>query len=252
MAFNGWLTRDWTQGELNAVVKNLGEENAIRVKDGEKFELVFPADKTSVGSAPTILVRKPNKHAILWRAFYEHDFPELVAKYPADFDFSKVEIPSAPREYGVIQFMPKRGILGDEMMLTGGVVPYKISYRWTSNMDTAIDHDFGRDRLDSAYVVRYRFGVEADEDMKNMSAREIAEKGINTLTFRERADAGRFWMWHKNIILDRKTITLCAGSRYSAGVVPYLLCRVDGVYVHWCYLGRANDDLRARRAVSVS
>jgi hypothetical protein len=249
--FNGWLTKDWTQGDLNAVVKNLGEERARRIQAGEKFELTFPADKTPVDSTPTIIVRKPNKHAILWRAFYEHDFSKLVAKYPADFDFSKVEIPSAPREYGVIQFMPRRGILSDEIVLTGGVVPYKISYRWGNNMDTAIDHDFGRDRLDSAYAVRYRFNVEADEDMKNMSAREIAEKEINTLTFRERAGAGRFWMWHKNIILDRRTFTLCAGSRSSGGRVPGLDWGGGGVVVDWRGLDDAGDCLRGRQAVSV-
>jgi len=30
-----WMTQDWTQGELNALVKNLGEENARRIQRGE-------------------------------------------------------------------------------------------------------------------------------------------------------------------------------------------------------------------------
>ncbi len=178
-----------------------------------------------------------------WEKFYRQIFGLTV-------DFSDVPIPKDPGGYTWPICVPPRSILGDEMALSGGKQQYKITRRYYPNMDTAIDHTFGRDALDESYIVRVRPFDEADEEMKNLSARTIQKQNINTLTFRERTLLQRFLLWKEKRILDKKTITLCAGSRFSVGDVPSSYWSGDGVDVDWCHLVNAVDNLRARRAVS--
>ncbi|OGZ33314.1 MAG: hypothetical protein A2174_01070 [Candidatus Portnoybacteria bacterium RBG_13_41_18] len=113
-----------------------------------------------------------------------------------------------------------------------------------------LDLSFGRDGWDYQYIVRIRDNEEADKDMKNISAIKIAEMKINTVAVKERLAIGRFLYWDRRLILDRRTWTLCTGSRCTGGVVPVVDFNDGEVSVGWCYPGDADDDLRARQAVS--
>jgi hypothetical protein len=101
------------------------------------------------------------------------------------------------------------------------------------------------------YVVLCKANIEADGDLKNTSANMVKDKGINTLTLKERLLVGRFHWWRDGIILDKDYITLCSGSRcFSVGDVPRLYWNGVRLFVYFNSPDASFDDLRPRRAVS--
>ena len=95
--------------------------------------------------------------------------------------------------------------------------------------------------------------VEADEDLKNKSAKDLEKEKIPCITLRERLQM-EIEHWDKTKTnLDIDNITLCAGSRFVDGFVPFVCRRRDGVV---CVFGPgsrgASPFLRARRAVSLN
>ena len=75
--------------------------------------------------------------------------------------------------------------------------------------------------------------VEADEENKNISANEADKKGIKGITLRERLLMELDYFKETGKHLDIDNFTICSGSRYSAGFVPGVYCRVVGVCVYW-------------------
>ena len=111
-----------------------------------------------------------------------------------------------------------------------------------------------RNPKDGSYWVRCKASVEADEKNKNLSADNLAQKGIKGLTLLERLLLELAYYLASGAHLDVTTITLCSGSRRSDGDVPRVRWGSGnrGVCVDWCGPGYCGDDLRARAAVSVS
>ena len=71
------------------------------------------------------------------------------------------------------------------------------------------------------YAIWVRDRQEADEELKNMSAETIKEKNITTETLLEREIHELKFFDETGKHLDEKNVTLCAGSRFSGGFVPY-------------------------------
>ena len=108
----------------------------------------------------------------------------------------------------------------------------------------------------SDYAILVRDRIEADEELKNISANDIKSKGFNTLTLEERLLLELFYHWKTGNHLDISNWTLCAASRCvdsdgSVGVpCVYWDPIYDKLFVYWSHPSFADGNLRARQAVS--
>ena len=117
---------------------------------------------------------------------------------------------------------------------------------WSWYDDAKLDADFP-----PVKSTRYfKKDVEADEDLKNLSADDLKEKGIEGITLRERILLELQYFKDTGKHLDIDNITLCSGSRYSDGLVPDVRLASGGnVRVGWYDSRGSRPYLRARRAV---
>ncbi|HEY4520430.1 MAG TPA: hypothetical protein VJJ72_01325 [Candidatus Paceibacterota bacterium] len=102
-----------------------------------------------------------------------------------------------------------------------------------------------------AYVIWLRDRVEADDELKKKSAKQLEEAGTNCNTLLERLLLELWFHWKTNGgHLDIENVTLCAGSRSSDGDVPLVGWDDGRLRVDWYHVDGRHDDLRARQAVS--
>jgi len=124
-------------------------------------------------------------------------------------------------------------------------------WKWIDkNLDEVVISD--RTPKNGLYAIRVHDRVEADEELKNLSANDIKAQKINTETLEERLmHELKFFMETKKH-LDVRNVTLCAASRYGDGDVPDVDWdeRYGRLRVNRFFPGGANNGLRARRAVS--
>lgn len=166
-------------------------------------------------------------------------------------DFADVSIPEADDNI-FPWFVCKPENFSTEMAYSGGKKQYP-KWKYTDKpLDDALNLSFGRDVFNHPYIIRLKPNWEADEDLKNLSANTIIKKQINTATLKERLLLGDFLYWKYKKHLDVVNVTLCTGSRYSGGSVPYVDWdeRFDEMEVDWYDSGVANGVLRSRQAVS--
>ena len=117
--------------------------------------------------------------------------------------------------------------------------------RWTDkNMDEIVTSD--RDTK-KAYTIKFKSNVEADEELKNLSANDL--RGRKTITLLERILLELDYFKRTGEHLDVENITLCAGSRDTVGFVPRCHWLDGKFYVYWLCLGYSGSSLRARVAV---
>jgi hypothetical protein len=123
-------------------------------------------------------------------------------------------------------------------------------WRWTNRcLDNEVVKN-ERDAKNGAYAIWVKDEVEADEELKNLSANDIKGKNITTETLAERLIHELEYFDETGNHLDIKNITLCAGSRYGDGGVPYVDWGDDEVRVDWFVAGHAGGRLRSRQVVS--
>ena len=175
-----------------------------------------------------------------WREFYKDVFGW-------DKDFSNLQIP------------PEREGFGWLIIVAEGLTLNRVfdkctkrmkAWRWADNLDRAVPKNDREAKTDYAIWVRDR--VEADEELKNLSANQLTEKGILGITLLERLILELFYFWNtRGKHLDRKNVTLCAGSRRSGGHVPGVHWRSnDRLRVAWGHPVDSAGGLRARAVVS--
>jgi len=166
-------------------------------------------------------------------------------------DFAGVPIPEADDDdFSWFVCIPEN--FSTERAYSGGKQLYN-KQKWTNEaLDDILDLSFGRDSQKESYIVRFRANWEADESLKNLSAKAIAEKQINTSTLKERLLLGDFLYWKHKKHLDTENCTLCAGSRYSDGNVPslYWSFYFRKLRVNWDHANFAGFTRCARKVVS--
>ncbi len=177
-----------------------------------------------------------------WKNFYKKFFG-------IDADFSSVRVPE--RNYGFDRLI----------VVAQGLTPNRV-FQACKDKDYFPCWHYGRDlnketrgRNDREptqhYAVWIRGRVEADEELKDLSAETLKERGIQGITLLERL-IFEFKHWDETggHLDDHQSVTLCSGSRHSDGSVPY---------VHWLAgkfkVGRYNPrnasfDVRTRAVVS--
>jgi len=122
-------------------------------------------------------------------------------------------------------------------------------WKWTDDdLDKIVQSE--RTAKDGTYAVWFRDVVEADEELKNLSANDLKEKGIPGITLEERLLMELKYFKETGNHLDIKSWTLCSGSRGSGGRVPGVGWGSGGLRVGWYHPDGAYDCLRSRRAVS--
>jgi len=122
------------------------------------------------------------------------------------------------------------------------------TWKYTNkDLDEVIISD--RTPAKGAYAIWLRDRIEADEEMKNISANQIKQQQIITCTLEERILYELKYFKETNQHLDVQKITLCAGSRNQSGVVPNVRWYGSKMFVGWYNPDDQDDLLRARAAV---
>ena len=157
-----------------------------------------------------------------WERFYLHHF-DLI------YDFASLTVPVSPGDGWKLLIIA-------ETRLEDLYAACKKSFPcwlWTDgNVDSIVTWN-ERDSKNGPYGIWIKDNVEADEELKNLSATDIKEKGLATETLAERLIHELKFFTETGGHLDMKNVTLCAGSRDSFGAVPGVCCRDGEMRVLW-------------------
>lgn len=171
-----------------------------------------------------------------WQEFYQDVFG-------LEFDFSEITIPDKKSGFD-------RLIIVAPGMTTMNLFNKcsELFNAWTYT-DKSLDEVIQSDRTakNGAYAIWLRDRIEADEEMKNISANLINQQKI--ITLEERLLYELKFYKETGQHLDVSSITLCAGSRYDDGNVPSVNWGGDELEVYCYDPAHQGGNLRARVAV---
>jgi len=149
------------------------------------------------------------------------------------------------------------------LIIAEGMTPQKLydkcaelfpSWKWTESSlnEIVISDRVAKSGVYGAYAIWVRDRVEADEELKNLSANQLKERNISGITLEERLVYELKYFKETGKHLDIQNVTLCSGSRYRDGLVPYVYLDSDDrrVRVDWTFPDIARVSLRSRQAVS--
>lgn len=190
------------------------------------------------------------------QAFLEHRNPFEVVDYITDWqnfysglgidceELSGVIIPDDPggfsRELIMAEVTPQ-----SSYDLCAELFPCQ---QWPDeNLDKIVISD--RDTKNGPYAIRFRDRVEADKELKKLSAGDLKERKISGITLEERLIYELKHFKETGEHLDIDNSTLCAGSRSSRGFVPQVRWSVDVLSVRWVRPDSHFSVLRSRQAV---
>ena len=101
------------------------------------------------------------------------------------------------------------------------------------------------------YAICVRDRIEADEELKNLSADNLDSKKMKGETLLERMLHELKYFLETGKHLDLENWTLCNGSRSSIGDVPGAYWRSGHFRVDWYYRDYRNPNLRSREVVTL-
>jgi hypothetical protein len=120
-------------------------------------------------------------------------------------------------------------------------------WSWTGNGIGEIAAFNERDARNGPYAIWVMDSVEGDEELKNLSANEVKERGVATETLAERLIHELKFFTETGGHLDMKNVTLCTGSRDPSGVVPGVCWRDGEMSIIWSLPYYRSDTLRSRQ-----
>jgi hypothetical protein len=173
-----------------------------------------------------------------WREIYRRDF---------GIELGDVRIPERRSGFNRLIVVAKGLTIGQVFKVLGRRFS---TWSYYDDLDAMVTEN---ERTNTeAYAVWVKDVVEADEDLKNLSAREIRDRGLATMTLLERLAYELVYNVETGGHLDIDNFTLCAGSRNSDGHVPLVHWDPDDreLFVYWNDPGSARSSLRARAVVS--
>ena len=213
---------------LNSLPRDMtDDEEVLDRQTGAQWSL---AKKLAKGCISVTL----NFTIAAWQSFY-HDYLSL------DVDLFGRHPPHQPGFERVI-------------VIPQGLTPNKVVtamkkhfsvYTYVNDLDRDVPTN-ERDPKSGTYALRVRNRVEADEELKNLSANQIANLKLPTLTLLERLVYELKYYSETKSHLDVINITRCSGSRSSGGFVPYVLWHGGRLDVGWC----DTDDLTTAFALA--
>ena len=237
-----------TKHQITLTPEQIGEVLApiisvVMSMDSGRAQYWIGHKKKLAREARKILVGADGEDDVLqdWHSFYH----SLGIKC----DLSGVQIPDDPGGFDRV------------IIVTPGITPQTAldlcqknfkCWKWTDkNLNQITTSD--RTTKNGPYAIRIRNRVEADEELKNISANQLKEQRIPGITLEERLIYELKYFKETNKHLDLYNWTLCAGSRYGDGRVPSVSwdsC-YGGMIVDWDGAGSSPGSLRARQAVSI-
>ena len=175
-----------------------------------------------------------------WQDFFKR-------KFGRRFDLGGLYIPQKPAYPCRAIINPRDGLTNNDVFDAFTKTLDGKTWRYANDLNTVEDVIT---RPEGPHVVWVRDVIEADEEMANVSADQITERGINTVTFFDRQMDGLKVFDEGRGHLDIQNVTLCSGSRSSDGGVPGAGWLDGEFYVHAYRPGYSDSCLRARVAVS--
>lgn len=237
-------------------------DTALKISPGQMKEL----SSAIVGAVPTDL---PSSFAQYWigkkgdlntiienilrHPFYGKETLEIIGWqkfykkfFGIELDPSSIRIPEKQSGFDRLIIVPKGLTLNQ--VYDKCAENFSCS-RYADDLDKEVILN-DRDPNKGSYAIWVRDRIEADEELKNLSADDLEKKKIPGITFIERLLYELAYWAETGKHLDIQNWTLCAGSRGSGGAVPRVHWVGDGLRVHWSHSDDLSGLLRARAAVS--
>lgn len=176
-------------------------------------------------------------------------YDKLFGKRP---DFSALRIPKKPEGVGSIRLIVvAREILTwtDNRPLQGTQEALKRHFRCWQYVDdldreiTANDRNLNK----GSYAVWVRDVREADDDLKKLSADDLAEKGVPGIIVLERQLLEADYFFELGTHPDQENATLCPGSRDRDGRVPDANWGGGKFNIYYCGASLSYPCVRCRR-----
>ncbi|MEA1929524.1 MAG: hypothetical protein U9M92_01385 [Patescibacteria group bacterium] len=172
---------------------------------------------------------------------------QLFAEVDIQIDVDSVQIPDRRPGFDRLIVVPS-GLTLNRLV---EILRQKFTvWLWAEDLDSAVVNN---DRSNTqAYAIWVRDRIEADEELKNLSAVMLAKQGVRGQTLMERLLHEWVYFSRTRQHLDVKNVTLCSASRDSDGGVPRVYWGTGDrrLQVNWCGAGGRDDDLRPRAVVS--
>ncbi|MDD5341036.1 MAG: hypothetical protein PHC97_01210 [Patescibacteria group bacterium] len=176
---------------------------------------------------------------IEWQDFYHQ-------VYGIEADFSSLRIPERQKGFDRL------------IIVVPGMTPQRLydkckemfpCWKWTkADLDKIVTSD--RTAKNGAYAVWFRDRVEADKELKNLSANTLKDLGVVGITLEERLLYEQKFFLETGKHLDIDNGTLCSGSRHDdGGVLSVESGNLDRLDISWFDSGVCHAILRARAAV---
>jgi hypothetical protein len=238
---NDTASRIITSGQMkdlgSALMQGVPKDLAFKYAEywiGHKKDLALEI-KTVLESAERRLNLEFKLFIDQWKIFYDKYF---------QLDFSNLEIPEKQSGFDRLIIIAQ----GLTLNQIHGVCSKQFACdKYTDDLDKAIVKN---DRTsEQAYAIWVRDRQRADEELKNLSANDLAEKNIPTITLLERLIYELKYWDETGQHLDINDITLCAGSRRFDGGVPSVDWYNGNFRVIWCNSYGADSNIRARAVV---
>jgi hypothetical protein len=167
-------------------------------------------------------------------------------------DFSTLCIPKMPEEVGPMRLI----VVAREIIAWTGNRPLQGTQealkkhfpcsQYVDDLDREIAVN-SRNLHEGSYAVWVRDVCEADEDLKKLSANDLAERGVPGIIVLERQLLGADYFFEKLEHLDQKNATFCSGSRDRDGRVPDANYGADKFNIYYCEASLSYPCVRPRR-----
>jgi len=181
-----------------------------------------------------------------WTKFYQEVIKKAIPNYKIP-DFSNIKIPEHQEGFDWTIIMDKN--LTYEQIKEVCEASFLCEFI-IDPQEIDLTQEERSPQKDGSYAIHLRNREEADEENADMSANQIKEQQMKTLTLLERMTLELYYWWSNNgKHLDIENVTICSGSRCLDGFVPHAFCSGGWFLVFWRNPDNADGNLRARLAV---
>lgn len=215
--------------------------NSLAIPDSGIVKIADDAEPTGKIIRTASVVELPDVASCRdeWTSLYKEIFNQ-------DVNLSGVRIPQNPGGYDWVLFLLP-GMTTNRLWAT--CRGHFSCHSYIGDAPDIVVPNHERTADNSAYAIRVRPRIKADEELKNVSADTIKKTKLTTMTLPERLFLELWYSRMTGKRLDFCTATLCAGSRGSCGRVPRVGWDGVNICVSWGSSSSRNDFARARSVV---
>lgn len=205
-----------------------------QIKEGS----ISPEDVKAFFEKRSVVGLSASHQTAGWQTFYHNVFG-------ADVDFTGLQIPEKKEGFNWLVIISERIAWEAICEKCKDLFPL-----WTWPLVELERFGTSERRLmqvDYAFWLRRR--LEADIELKEISASVLARDGVPGITLEERMLLELKYFADTGMHLDPKTITLCSGSRYFRGEAPIVSWREDRLHINGCPPNLIAHFMRSRHVV---